>query len=266
MAHLDAPGEYVCIDVGGGKSQFSYIPFLSGEAPDVSVSQLTILIEIQAVANLIFDGVKFEHSSSGGVDGYNWGSESALRIKSSQNIYITDCQFSLTGLIGLSVMESNNVHVTKSAFCDIGFHAIMLYNQQSNNDEESMMDITIDNNIFNGCGINSFWAPACVYGGGNKNITIRNNEFTNSPWAPVQIRGFMHHGANYWEDNGVIEPTREDYVFHIELNYIHDNGLGILSDFGAVYTGKYERKRSIFCYARKYKTMLRINMYVFDSQ
>ena len=33
-----------------------------------------------------------------------------------------------------------------------------------------MKDITIDNNMFNGCGINSFWQPACVWFGGYREI------------------------------------------------------------------------------------------------
>ena len=42
-----------------------------------------------------------------------------------------------------------------------------------------------------------------------------------------------------WEDNGVTDPSREDYVYHLEYNYIHDYGQGILSDFGAVHSGKF---------------------------
>ena len=48
-------------------------------------------------------------------------------------------------------------------------------------------------------------------------------------------RSHTPHGSAYWED--VTEPNREDYVFHVEYNHMHDYGLGILSDFGAVYIG-----------------------------
>ena len=41
----------------------------------------------------------------------------------------------------------------------------------------------------------------------------------------------------YWIDNGITEPTRDDYIFHIEFNHFHDYGLGVLSDYGAVYIG-----------------------------
>ena len=48
-------------------------------------------------------------------------------------------------------------------------------------------------------------------------------------------RSHTPHGSVYWDD--VTEPSREDYVFHVEYNHMHDYGLGILSDFGAVYIG-----------------------------
>ena len=33
-----------------------------------------------------------------------------------------------------------------------------------------MKDITIDNNMFDGCGMNSFWQPACVWFGGYREL------------------------------------------------------------------------------------------------
>ena len=50
-----------------------------------------------------------------------------------------------------------------------------------------------------------------------------------------------------------IEPKREDYVFHIEFNDIHDYGNGILCDFGGVYMGsqcdsKSESYYEDYCY------------------
>ena len=72
------------------------------------------------------------------------------------------------------------------------------------------------------------------------NMTVVNNDFTRASYMPVRIKGIMPHGANYWQDNGVTEPTRDDYVYHVEFNHIHDYGEGILSDFGGIYMGKSE--------------------------
>ena len=89
---------------------------------------------------------------------------------------------------------------------------------------------------FDGCGIASFWQPSCVWMGGYDNFTVRNNDMTNNPFALLRIRSHTPHGSAYWDD--VVEPTREDYVFHVEFNHFYDYGLGILSDFGAVYIGE----------------------------
>ena len=239
-AILDMPGEYVCIDNGDGSSTFSYIhPNEPGiEDLPVVMAQLTRLMQLNRVTDVRIEGVKFERSSSGGVDGYNFGTESALRVVSSKNVLVTDCEFSSTGMIGMFITNSYNVQVSKSVFTDIGGHGLMTQYKYENDPEGGMYDVSVDNNMFDGCGMNNFWQPACVWLGGDNNMTIRNNEFTNVPYTAINIKGLMHHGASYWEDNGVTEPTRDDYVFHIEYNYIHDYGLGILNDFGAIYLGE----------------------------
>ena len=238
-AILDIPGEYVCIDNGDETSTFSYIhpdePELE-ELP-VVVTQLTRLMLLNGVSNVKIEGIKFEHSSSGGEDGYNWGRETALKVLSSNDVLVTDCQFASTGTIGMFLTNSYNVQVTKSLFTDIGGHGFMSQYKYKNDPEGGLYDVSVDNNMFDGCGMNNYWQPSCVWMGGDNNMTIRNNEFTNVPYTPINIKGLMHHGANYWADNGVTEPTRDDYVFHIEYNLIYNYGLGILNDFGAVYLG-----------------------------
>ena len=237
-AILDTPGEYICIDNGDGSSTFSYI---HPDEPDIEdlpvvIAQLTQLMLLNRVTDVRFEGIKFKHSSSGGVDGYNYGSETALKVLSSQNLVMTDCELSSTGMIGMYVTDSSNVHITKSVFTDIGGHGLMVqYNEVDL--KGGMFDVSVDNNMFDGCGKNNFWQPACIRLGGDKNMTIRNNDITNVPYTPIAVRGLLHE-ESYWEDNGVTEPTRDDYVFHIEYNNIYDYGLGILSDFGAVYLGE----------------------------
>ena len=236
-AVLDIPGEYVCIDNGDGSSTLSYIhPDEPGiEELPVVVAQLTQLMLVDGVTDVKLEGLKFERASSGGADGYNFGSEAALRVVSSQNVLVTDCLFSSTGMIGMFVTYSSSVQVTKSVFTDIGGHGFLaLYTTDSQ--PGSLFDVKVDNNMFDGCGMNNFWQPACIWMGGDRNMSIRNNEFTNVPYTPIHVKG--GHSSSYWEENGVTEPSREDYVFQIEYNYLHDYGLGILNDFGAIYMGK----------------------------
>ena len=244
-AVLDIPGEYVCISNGDDSSTISYIP------PDepgleelpVVVTQLPIIMQMREITDIYLEGIKFEHSSSNGMDGYNWGTETALKVISSKNVVVTDCKFSSMGMVGMYVRDSHNIQVTKSVFTDIGYHGFLAQYVESD-PEGGMFDVSVDNNMFDGCGLNNFWQPACIWLGGDNNMTIRNNEFTNVPYTPINIHGLMNHGPDYWEDNGVIEPTRDDYVFHIEFNHFYEYGLGIMNDFGAVYTGK----DSIFLY------------------
>ena len=233
-AILDIPGEYVCVDNGDDTSTFSYIHPDMPELEEISVvmSQLTQTVVLNQVNNVRLQGIKFEHSSSNGVDGYPQGDEAALRIVSSQHVVVEDCQFSSTGMVGMYVVDSSNVHVTKSVFTDIGGHGLMVHY-----DDFDMVgltyDVTVDNNLFDGCGISSFWQCHCIQMGGESNMTVRSNEVTNVPNSAIAIRGLMH-GADYWEDNGVTDPTRDDYIFHVEYNKIYNYGLGILTDFGGV--------------------------------
>ena len=59
---------------------------------------------------------------------------------------------------------------------------------------------------------------------------------TNGPNHLLSIRG-NYRGDNYWIDQGITEPNRDDYVFHIEYNHLHHYGLGVTSDYGAIYIG-----------------------------
>ena len=76
FALLDMPGEDVCVDLGdrdggGVQSQFSYIPLESqSEDTPVVVSQLKNLFDINRASDVRLEGLKMEHSTSGGEDGY----------------------------------------------------------------------------------------------------------------------------------------------------------------------------------------------------
>ena len=233
LALLDNPGEYVCVEEGE-MAKFSYIPPISTIIPTVPILGIleTILVLQGGATNVNIQGIKFQHTSSGGHDGYNFGTQSAIRIWSSTDIKIEDCQFSHTGMTALYITNSRRIIVQTSSFFDIGYHGIQALYANVN---DNMEDIMIRNNLFDGCGTSRFWQPGCLWIGGLNNISVINNEFTNTAYMGVGIISRMPHGDKFWSDNGIIEPTRDDYVFHIEFNHFHDFGNGVLNDYGAVY-------------------------------
>ena len=247
MALLDTAGEAVCNDIGNGNSKFSYIPPADSQLDGmpVVISQLSPLMNLNKVSNVNIEGIIFKHSSSDGVINSDFGT-AAVRITHADNVLVTDCMFTQTGMSGLYGTDSRNVQVTKSIFTDMGFHGVQFHYKNDNDDLDGQVDITIDNNMFDGCGMNNFWQPACVKVGGYHNIAVRNNEITNVPYNAVRIAGLMPHGADYWADINVDHPRREDYVFHVEFNYIHDYGLGMLNDMGAIYLRKFLKLVSLY--------------------
>jgi len=246
LALLDKPGEYVCV-VDGKDALFSFIP------PDVKkdkknnpkwikksinknrpvMSNLTTILSITRSINITLHGLKFQHTSSKGKDGYNY-KDGAVTVLNAENIDINNCEFSHAGILGLQIRTSTNVVVEQSVFWDIGFHSILAQTR----------DVRIANNYFDGCGISRFWATYCIVvlgiGKGKSKIYVVNNEVTNSALGGIMAKN-SPHGANVWEDKGfhtgVIEPTRDDYMIHVEFNHVHDFGEGLLSDFGAIKTG-----------------------------
>ena len=235
IALLDTPGEYVCVE-DSGIAHLSYIP-PNNYGSDFILSNIETIMRFNGVSNVKLKGLKFQHSSSGGKgkDSWNWGAQSAIRLISSSDIDIEDCLFSHTGVTGLNLQNANRILIQNNVFSDMGYHGIMMmFNKMKSG---TMEDVMIRNNYFDGCGNSRYWQPGCLWIGGYKNISVINNEITNTAYMGVGVRGLMPHGDKYWSDNGIIEPTRDDYVFHIEFNHIHDFGNGILNDYGAVYIG-----------------------------
>ena len=241
MALLDIPGECVCNEIGEGQARFSYIPPTGEEFENlpVVVSQINPVVSVYNVTDLLLEGITFQHASSGGFSNLDYGNAAALKIERSNGVMITDCKFTQTGMTGLFGEFSNNVQVTKSTFIDIGYIGVHFHDSNTTFDQvEGQTNILIDNNNFSGCGVSNLWQPNCVKVAGFNNITVRNNDIQKVAYAAIKITGYYNRGGNYWEDNGVIEPTREDYVIHIEYNYIQNYGLGILNDMGAIYIRK----------------------------
>ena len=62
---------------------------------------------------------------------------------------------------------------TTLSFFDIGYHGILtMYKDEI---KDTMEDIMIRNNLFDGCGISRYWQPASVLVMGSYNVTVTNN-------------------------------------------------------------------------------------------
>ena len=118
---LDSPGEYVCVQENE-EAIFSYIP-INEDSNSPIFSNLEVIIELNRATNINFHGIKFQHSSSGGHDGYNFGPQSAFRILNTENINILDCEFSHTGMIAIWIYNSYVGYVPYGAYtgCSISY-------------------------------------------------------------------------------------------------------------------------------------------------
>ena len=134
-------------------------------------------------------GLQFQHSSSGGVDGYNFGQQTAVKIHSANDVTVSNCEFSHIGMIGVWVGYSNRVTISNSVFFDVGYHGIMTFGGRSS---KVYKDIMVTNNHLDGCGVSHFWQPACIWADGDKNITVSNNEVTNVPNHGIRYVSLIH--------------------------------------------------------------------------
>ena len=171
---LDQPGEFACVNLNGGQAEFRYIPVNDADASNENpiLSNLEVIWNINRATNINVKGIKFEHSSSGGKDGYNWGPQSAVRILNTHDITFDNCQFShigkssiksmrrhvnvelksytfCSGMTGIFARFSSKVSIERSTFFDIGFNGIHTMYQEG---DDPVEDWVITNNVFDGCG------------------------------------------------------------------------------------------------------------------
>ena len=101
FAMLDQPGEFACVNLDGGQADFRYIPVNDADhsSENPVLSNLEVIWNINRATNINIKGIKFEHTSSGGKDGYNWGPQSAVRILNTHDISLDNCQFSHIGKV-----------------------------------------------------------------------------------------------------------------------------------------------------------------------
>ena len=226
IALLNQAGESVCIENENGPSKFYYIP--PSNIP-VIVSQLQSIVIVRNIRNIpnltdprpqhiTFNGLSFQHSSNGGVDGYAYWMQ-AVRVESADAINFENCEFSHTGSNGIFIADSENYRIQNNVFHDIGFNGIYIKYTPGKKGKNVM----IHKNTFDGMGMSNLYSPVCILVAGEKSIEVSNNDCRNNPWTGIHVKGPMENGPNF---NG--------YAFEIRNNRLDKLGQGILNDFGAI--------------------------------
>ena len=148
---LDQEGEMVCTQQGN-TATLSYIPpaGLADAAPVLAV--LETLISITRTSSITLRNLKFQHTSSGGVDGYSWGSHSAVKVDKAEDVTISGCEFNHIGMIGLFIRSTNRMTVVDSKFLDIGSHGLLALARESDTVNRNR-NLLIKGNTFNGVGL-----------------------------------------------------------------------------------------------------------------
>jgi len=147
------------------------------------------------------------------------------------------------------------VVIDRNTFTDIGYHGLLTL---GNTNTENM---TITNNFIDGAGITRYWSTSGIFAQGSMNVLIANNEITRTSGNGMNVIGEAL-GKDYWS-----EGTTNDFVIDVEYNYVHDFGIGITNDFGAIKTGSKSKncdsadeaglEESCFTYIRVYNNLLR---------
>ena len=197
------------------------------------MSKLETIFELKNTKNISMQGLKFQHTAFYGMDTFNTV-QGAIMVQNSDGITIKNSQVSNTAMNGVFIVNSKNVNIQQNVFLDIGYLGVKAAGPKLT---ENLM---ISNNYLDGCGMTRFWQPVCIGVVAYKNVYIRNNEVTNTANGGIQVITATR-GSTFWSDQGITTPTRNDYVYHIEFNHVHNFGHGILSDYGAIKTGtKYD--------------------------
>ena len=229
LAVLDMPAEYVCNDLGNGKAKFSFIPPKDVGSESLIMSKLETILELYGTKSVTLKGLKFQHTAFYGTDDFNT-IQSAITSQNSDGITIKNNQISNTAMNGVLIRNTKNVNIEQNVFLDIGYLGVKSAGPKLTE------NLAISNNYLDGCGMTRFWQPVCLGIVGYNNIYVHNNEITNTANGGIQLISAAR-GSTYWSDQGITEPTRNDYIYRIEFNHVHDFGHGILSDYGAIKTG-----------------------------
>lgn len=222
---LDAPGEWYA-----SATQLFYIP-MPGETPSsvtAVVANTSTLLDLRGLSGLhVHDLVvrNFAEASATARFGQGYSTSAAIEIAFASNVTIQ--RVNVTAGMGSGILvEAGVVGLTLDGLqiTDVGGNGIsaMLLDGAPNN----ITDMVISNCTVRNVGFVYLGQPGGIVVSG-VSVSVLHNEVSDVPYGAIQA-GWQH---------GTVQPAvrPEQDTFTIAYNYVHDFGLGVLSDFGGIY-------------------------------
>ena len=214
-------------------NRLTFCTNISSPVGVVAAPHMTTLVSVQGDATGVsFDSLRFSHSAVGDNPSpysYDAPSTAAVEISNATTTTFTSCAFTSTGANGLQVRHGvKGVVVQQSVFADIGGRGFTTTLEHTSAAQDAV-DITLKSSVFKGCGRVFMQQPFCIFVSGKKNITVAHNDVSEVPYTAIRVWSFD------------VEGSRADAffrgvpVFNISHNHVHDVGMGLLSDFGAIF-------------------------------
>ena len=241
LAALDALGEWFA-DTQTGRLYYKPLPSENLRTAEVIVPRLTTkLIQFEGdykanrwIENIHFLNIGFKHTDADLSPNYRHSvqgahtQQGAITARGLRNSSIRNCEFSLLGEHGISLLEGCSSNLIQN--CHI--HALGgggVYLSEGTPATTNLSHHTtynrVDNNFIHDGG-HLFRAGCGVFMGGNASYNaITHNEICDLSWMGV------HQG---WSWTG--RAPAHSHHNEIAYNHIHHLGNGVLNDIGGIYT------------------------------
>jgi len=237
LGFLDHVGEWYLDNLHGS---LYYKPESGADLTSLTVPTLEVLLQLDNVANIEFEGLTFtcvtwNYPTNYGLTGRQAGMcdsvfvASAVRLNGCRSVAFLQCQFSHFGGGGLSLIDNcHNILIDHNEFCDIGGNAITIgeqhvfeYHQDSPTSTQLQNNVISNNNIHN-VG-NQYYGCVGIFSAYAAQTVIQHNEVYNVPYTGISF-GWGWTLSNTGSENNFIV-----------LNKVH-NVMQMLNDGGGIYT------------------------------
>eukprot|EP00658_Telonema_sp_P-2_P013578 TRINITY_DN15144_c0_g1_i12.p1 TRINITY_DN15144_c0_g1~~TRINITY_DN15144_c0_g1_i12.p1 ORF type:complete len:764 (+),score=122.43 TRINITY_DN15144_c0_g1_i12:203-2494(+) len=213
--------ELVYVSCNGTSSPSGVIP----------TQNLTTLVRLtDGCTGVSFSSLILAHSAAGAnPSSFSYGPAESGAVEigpDASNVTLAGLKLRSIGNNAVQVMHrTSNVSVLGSVFLDIGGRAFTTTLEHTNSAQDAST-IRVQDCVMEGCGRIFMQQPYCVFVSGSHDISIVHNDISDVPYSGIRVWAFNRNISEF--DRGI--P-----VFNVSFNHIHDVGLGLLSDFGAIF-------------------------------